>query len=103
MEKSAAYMTILKASVLAFDATTGTSRFSWAYGRLSALGDRAKQVALLHTEVTIASICKAFLAFLHEEEATEAMLQGIAESSAPVSRSIHRGLAESVPRLGTEL
>ncbi len=84
-EMTAAYRTILRASILAFDAETGLSHFSWAYDRLSALDDRAKQVALLHTNVTIASLCKAFLSYLEEEEKTEDFANFVAGSSTPVN------------------
>ncbi len=67
-EKTRAYKSLLKASVLAFDPKSGVSRFSWAFSRISVLDERAKSEAMLHSDHTIASICKAFFSYLMEAE-----------------------------------
>ncbi len=102
-EKSAAYKRILKASILAFDAKTGTSHFSWAYNCLSALDQRVKQAALLHTDVTLASICKAFFAYLQDAEETEDMAATVFGSLAAVGWSfIESSLNQYCERIATE-
>ncbi|KLO03803.1 hypothetical protein SCHPADRAFT_897532, partial [Schizopora paradoxa] len=67
-EKADVYKYILKTSVLAYDAETGESRFSWANDQLSSMDPQAKAAALLHNDHTISSICAVFLKNLEAVE-----------------------------------
>ncbi len=63
-EKAYIYKEIIAKSVLAFDAETGLSRFLWIHSRIAAMDESAKAATLLHSDYTIAMLCKAFLASL---------------------------------------
>ncbi len=63
-EKAHIYKEIIEKSVLAFNAETGLSRFSWIHKRIAEMDESTKAATLLHSDYTIASLCKAFLASL---------------------------------------
>lgn len=63
-EKVIVYKSILKMSVLAYDADSGNSQFAFVQEAISLMEGQAKEAARIHGEVTVASLCKAFLAQL---------------------------------------
>ncbi len=103
-QKTIVYKSILKSSILAYDAETDISRFSWNYEQLSSMDAKAKAATLLHSEHTISSLCAAFVKHLEAAELHKEMEAGPRSSQVPFETHVlvEDAFARLMARTGRE-